>query len=113
LPLLTCTAISAPNGSRGRLSSVIPKLSTEGSENVQTIKHFLTMGHQYVPLANLLSVMVDLLVLTSCQIYFRLQEISYDPSSDTIEVVRFNEKNAQNDESNTFKYQVHVLSLGL
>ena len=35
----------------------------------------------------------------------QLQELTYDPSSDTIEVVRFNEKRANNDEStNTYKY---------
>lgn len=66
--------------SRGPATSVIPNLTAERNENLKPIKHFLTMGHQ-------------------------LQELTYDPSTDTIEVVRFNEKSAQNDELNTFKYQ--------
>ncbi|CAB9514153.1 GATOR complex protein DEPDC5 [Seminavis robusta] len=74
----------APYGS-GRASSVIPKLPKETNENERPIKHFLTMGHQ-------------------------LQEITYDPSTDTIEVVRFNERDAQNDKLNTFKYQYLLFS---
>lgn len=35
----------------------------------------------------------------------RLQELTYDPNTDTIEVVRFNEKSAQNDDMNTYKYE--------
>lgn len=46
-----------------------------------------------------------LLKLTTESIASRLQELTYDPNTDTIEVVRFNEKSAQNDELNTFKYE--------
>lgn len=43
--------------------------------------------------------------LLNSHVIFRLQELTYDPNTDTIEVVRFNEKSAQNDEMNTYKYE--------
>lgn len=77
--------LSAPFGMRGRPTSVISNPASENIDSAPKIKHFLTMGHQ-------------------------LQELTYDPGSDTIEVVRFNEKNAQNDQMNTFKYQYVLYS---
>ena len=76
----------APFGMRGRSTSIVSNpVSGGGNISVPAIKHFLTMGHQ-------------------------LQELTYDPSSDTIEVIRFNEKRAQNDESNTYSYQYLLYS---
>lgn len=72
-------------GVRGRSSSIVSNALSGEVSNVETIKHFLTMGHQ-------------------------LQELTYDSSSDTIEVVRYNEKRAQNDEGNTYKYQYLLYS---
>jgi len=43
-------------------------------------------------------------------IIYRLQELTYDPTTDTIEVVRFNNREAQNDELNTYKYQYLLYS---
>jgi hypothetical protein len=41
---------------------------------------------------------------------FRIQVMNYDPSSDTIEIVHYNEKKAHNDPMNVFKYRFLLFS---
>ena len=40
----------------------------------------------------------------------RIQVMEYDPSSDTIEIVHYNEKSAHNDPMNIYKYQFLLFS---
>lgn len=40
----------------------------------------------------------------------RIQVLSYDPSSDTIEIVHYNRKSAQNDPTNIYTYRFMVYS---
>eukprot|EP00934_Nitzschia_sp_Nitz4_P008548 Nitzschia sp. Nitz4//scaffold69_size99277//30083//34681//NITZ4_004627-RA/size99277-processed-gene-0.56-mRNA-1//1//CDS//3329556697//8538//frame0 len=76
---------SAMVSSANRREPFVPSLPPIKHDANGTIRHHLSMGH-------------------------RIQVLSYDPSSDTIEIVRYNRKNAQNDPNNVHTYRFMMYS---
>jgi hypothetical protein len=99
---------------RGNFSPSLPTIKHDKSG---VIKHYLSMGHRYaLRHVSLPAVCISsyfspsLLSYSTLFLTNRIQVLNYDPSYDTIEIVHYNRKSAQNDPMNVYTYMFLLYS---